>query len=81
MIIHDYIQEVDRISNIQIGVQKRSNGAIRSFGTHSACGNNYKYDRKRHNTRNVKSTYGTRGRHDSSRIPPRVAESKGNKLT
>jgi hypothetical protein len=35
--IQDYMQEVDRTDTIQIGVWTRSSGAIRIFGTQSAC--------------------------------------------
>jgi hypothetical protein len=43
--IQDYMKEVDRTDTVQIGVWKRSSGAIRSFGTQSMHGSNYQYDR------------------------------------
>jgi hypothetical protein len=55
--IQDFMQEVDRTNTIQIGLWTRSSGSIIIFGTQSACCINQKYDRKRHNTRKIKSAY------------------------
>jgi hypothetical protein len=55
------MQEVDRIKTIHIGVWTGSNGAIRIYGTQSACSNNYQHDRKRRSTGEVRSTNGNGG--------------------
>jgi hypothetical protein len=78
--IQDNMKEVYRTNTIHIGVWTRRSGAIIIFGAHSSCGRNYKYDRKRHSTRKVKSTYGAGRRNYSSRIPSRGGESKGQIL-
>ena len=79
--IQNYMQEVDKTDTIQIGVWTRSSGAIRIFGTQSVCSNNYEYDRKRHTTRDFKSSNGTGRRKDYVRVPLRGTKRKGQILT